>query len=191
MYLRLCFSALRPLVLTFAYSQNSVLDKAIIWGGYNPALPTVYPLNKEQFRFSYFADTFIYDTSPSSTSSSIKSRKWKQVLTRGFPTYRAQSQLLSDPATGKTYLFGGYTNTDYVPSRKNYISRSFRDLWQLRIDMPGGYFDGVNLEEEARTAEAGPWQRCFSCGCAGPWKKCGGEFLILALRCDSRMSKID
>lgn len=52
--------------------------------------------------------------------------------------------------------------------------RSYADLWQLRLDLPGGDFDKVNLEEEARTAKAGPWQRCFTCGTAGPWKKCGG-----------------
>ena len=44
--------------------------------------------------------------------------------------------------------------------------------------MPGGFFEGVDLEEEARTAKAGPWQRCFTCGSAGPWKKCGGEFRL-------------
>lgn len=105
----------------------------------------------------------------------VKAPKWKQVLTRGFPTYRCQAQLVSDPATGKTYLFGGYTNSEFVPTRKAYISRSFGDVWQLRVDEPGGYFDGVDLDEEARTAKAGPWQRCFGCGDTGPWRKCGGE----------------
>lgn len=60
-------------------------------------------------------------------------------------------------------------------SRKGTVSRSFGDLWQLCIDQPGGFFEGVDLDEEARTAQAGPWQRCFTCGSAGPWKKCGGE----------------
>lgn len=40
--------------------------------------------------------------------------------------------------------------------------------------MPGGHFEGVDLEDETRTAQAGPWQRCFTCGSAGPWRKCGG-----------------
>lgn len=140
-----------------------------MFGGYSATSPTYYVEKSKTFAFSYYADTFIFD-------SSAPSPKWKQVLTRGFPTYRAQAQLLSDPSNGKTYLFGGYTNTDLVPSRKNYISRSFADLWQLRIDEPGGFFEEVDLEEEARTAKAGPWKRCFTCGCAGHWKKCGGMF---------------
>ena len=55
-------------------------------------------------------------------------------------------------------------------------------MWQLCLDEPGGYFEGVDLDEEARTAKAGPWQRCFACGCAGPWKKCGGEYHGLEIR---------
>jgi hypothetical protein len=98
------------------------------------------------------------------------------VLTRGFPTYRAQSQLICDTKSGKTLLLGGYTASDYIQSRKPTVSRSFADLWQLCLDEPGGYFDGVDLEEEARTAQVGPWKRCFACGCAGPCLKCGGEY---------------
>jgi hypothetical protein len=54
------------------------------------------------------------------------------------------------------------------------MSRNFGDLWELRIDEPGGGFEGVDLEEERRTAAAGPWLRCFTCGSAGNWKKCSG-----------------
>jgi hypothetical protein len=140
------------------------------------------------FDFSYFGDTFIYCPSTSSSTGGTTEPKWKQVLTRGFPTYRAQSQLLSDPATGKTYLFGGYVNTDAVPSRKDYNSRTFGDLWQLRINLPGGDFDDVDLADEAKTAMTGPWQRCFTCGSAGRWKKCGGMWsLCLSLR-ESRLN---
>jgi len=32
------------------------------------------------------------------------------------------------------------------------------------------------LEEEIRTAIAGPYQRYFACGNAGPWRKSGGSF---------------
>lgn len=142
------------------------MEKAIIFGGYNPALPT--KTEHGNFRFSYYGDTFIFSPPTS---------KWQQVLTQGFPTYRAQSQLISDPATGKTYLFGGYTNTDAVPSRKDYNSRTFADLWELRVNVPnGGFEEGeVNIEEEARTARVGPWQRCFACGAVGKWRKCGGK----------------
>jgi hypothetical protein len=48
--------------------------------------------------FTYFGDTFVW---------SPETRAWRQVLTRGFPSYRAQASLLVDDATGKTYLFGG------------------------------------------------------------------------------------
>lgn len=150
-------------------AKNPILDKAIIWGGYNPDLPTdSLPLN-QKFAFSYYADTFIYN------ASSLTDRKWRQVMTRGFPTYRAQAQLIADPESGRIFLFGGFTNNDYVPSRHNVISRAFGDVWELRIDLPGGHFEGVDLALEGRTAQLGPWQRCFTCGSAGPWRKCGGR----------------
>jgi hypothetical protein len=154
-----------------------VLDQTIIWGGYNPELPTDYLEQGFKFSFSYYADTFIYGGTLTSTGpSSSSSRKWRQVLTKGFPTYRAQSHLIVDPQSGKTFLFGGFTNNDYVPSRKTAISRAFGDLWELRIDLPGGHFEGVNIKDEARTAQVGPWKRCFTCGSAGQWQKCGGNF---------------
>jgi hypothetical protein len=117
------------------------------------------------FRFSYYADTFIF----CHTSFS-----WKQVITRGFPTYRAQAQLVYDPTSGKTFLFGGFTNSDYMKDKKHKNTCTFADLWELKIDVPGGNFDGVDWEDEKWSAKAGPWQRCFSCGCAGRWMKCGG-----------------
>jgi hypothetical protein len=98
--------------------------------------------------FSYYADTFIFNYATLS---------WKQVLTRGFPTYRAQSHLLSDPSTGKTFLVGGYTNLDYVPSRKKFISRSFDDLWQLCIDQPSGLFEAGYCEDSS----GGAWAEMF------------------------------
>ncbi|GBE88798.1 hypothetical protein SCP_1402030 [Sparassis crispa] len=101
--------------------------------------------------------------------------KWKHVLTRGFLTYRAQATLLTDPATGRMFLFGGYINTDWVPSGKHKRTRSFGDVWQFRVDVPGGFFEEVDMDDEERTALVGPWQKCFSCGSIGPWKKCGGE----------------
>lgn len=181
-----------------ACTYNPNLKKVITFGGYCANIPTVYPVQKRRFDYSYYADTFIHETpdslsmslikppsSSSSTSAGISDRpippseipqpKWRQVLTRGFPTYRCQAQLHTDTATGKTYLFGGFTNTDYVPSRGSSLNtRSFGDVWQLRLDVPGGDFEGVDLDEEARTAKAGPWQRCFTCGDAGMWKTCSG-----------------
>ncbi|KAG5638213.1 hypothetical protein H0H81_001214 [Sphagnurus paluster] len=116
-----------------ACTYNEKLDKTFVFGGYNPGLVTVSGLR--MFPFTYYGDTFMW--CPSGTSPA---GQWKQVLTRGFPTYRAQSQFVSDPDTGKIYLFGGYVNTEAVPSRKDYNSRTFGDVWQLRVDLPGGCF---------------------------------------------------
>jgi len=131
---------------------NPVLDQTIMsWWGYNPDLPTDYIEQGFKFSFSYYADTFIYggtptnaaaspSTSPSSSSSS-SSHKWLQVLKHIMP--KSHAHLIVDPQSGKTYLFGGFTNNDYVPSCKSAISRAFGDLWELGIDLPGGRFEGL------------------------------------------------
>ncbi|CAL1705913.1 unnamed protein product [Somion occarium] len=165
------------------------LGMAFVFGGYSPSLPADYVEEGKKFSFTYFADTFIYIPPSASSPSATSAPKWKHVLTRGFPTYRAQAQLFTDPDTGKIYLFGGYTNSQFVPDKKHEISRSFSDVWQLKINIPGGYFDDVDLEEETKTAMAGPWQRCFNCGNAGRWKKCGGSCGGRAFFCDSQCMK--
>ncbi|KZV74314.1 hypothetical protein PENSPDRAFT_601658 [Peniophora sp. CONT] len=165
-------------------TYNRKLDKVVAYGGYNASLPYDSPMG-QRFFFSYFADTFIYDPHPADGSSPA----WKQVITRGFPTYRAQCAVFSDSESGKIYMFGGYTNSQFVPDKKNFISRSFGDLWQLRLDIPGGDFEGVDVEEEARTAKQGPWQRCYACGSTGPWKKCGGSCNGRVFFCDTDCQK--
>ncbi|KAF9038979.1 hypothetical protein BDZ89DRAFT_392717 [Hymenopellis radicata] len=146
---------------------NPVLDKVITFGGYTPRVPTMSLETQEFFQFSYYADTFMLDSDDPVVSS------WKHVLTRGFPIYRAQAHLFVDEKTGKTYMFSGYTNSQFVPGQKQLVSRSFADVWELRLDMEGGFFDTVDIEEEAKIARVGPFQRCFACGSAGLWKKCG------------------
>ncbi|KAJ7785074.1 hypothetical protein DFH07DRAFT_907713 [Mycena maculata] len=167
-----------------AYVYNEKLQKTIFFGGYSPSLPTFVPEQMLEFDFSYFADTFVYDmTTPASPAlvaaappePTLLAPKWKQIMTHGFPTYRCQAQLACDQDSGRTYLFGGFSNNQYVPTRTKLVSRSFGDLWELKIDTPRGHFEEVNVEEELRSAKAGPWQRCFSCASAGPWKKCGGS----------------
>ncbi|KAJ7020192.1 hypothetical protein C8F04DRAFT_309083 [Mycena alexandri] len=176
-----------------ACTYNEVLDKVIFFGGYSPTVPTWFEPIQDTVTYTYYADTFIGSMNP--TASSPPSKRppisWKQVLTRGFPTYRADSTLVTDSKTGKTFLFGGYKNTTYVPSKNTgpSDSRSFMDLWQLRLDLPGGFFEGVDLEEEARTAKVGPWQRCFACGSTGPWKRCGGSCNGRVFFCDSECLK--
>ncbi|KAI0075656.1 hypothetical protein K474DRAFT_1646268 [Panus rudis PR-1116 ss-1] len=175
-----------------AYTFNKELGLTAVFGGYMPSVPTMRPEQQLQHSFTYYADTFVYIPPPLSDESSKKAvtttsslgPRWKQVITRGFPTYRAQSQLFTDPATGKMYLFGGYTNAQFIPDNRHEISRAFSDIWQLKLDIPGGYFEGVDLEEEKRTATAGPWKRCFNCGNAGPWRKCGGSCHGKAFFCE-------
>ncbi|THG96699.1 hypothetical protein EW026_g5175 [Hermanssonia centrifuga] len=160
-------------------TYNEKLSKTIVFAGFSPTLPTNFVETNNSFNFSYYADTFICEDSP-------KGLKWKQVLTRGFPTYRAQSNLFSDPATGRTFTFGGYTNSEYVPDGKHIDSRRFGDLWELKLDVPGGHFEGVDFAEEAK---AGPWQRCFTCGSAGPWKRCAGSCRGRVFFCDTECQK--
>ncbi|KAF9016321.1 hypothetical protein BDZ89DRAFT_1141571 [Hymenopellis radicata] len=162
---------------------NPVLDKVITFGGYSPRVPTESPQTNEVFTFSYYADTFMLDSDDPSISS------WRHVLTRGFPIYRAQGQLFVDETTGKTYLFSGYTNSEFVPGQKHLVSRSFSDIWQLRLDMAGGFFEAVDVDGEALTAKAGPWKRCFACGSAGMWQKCGGSCNGKAYFCNAQCLK--
>ncbi|KAJ7809118.1 hypothetical protein B0H14DRAFT_3760132 [Mycena olivaceomarginata] len=170
-----------------ACTYNAKLDKVITFGGYSPTAPSHFPsADQSVYMFSYYGDTFMFGTD---TDSPNASASWKHVLTRGFPTYRAQPHLVADPATGRTFLFGGYVNSEYVPSRSEHESRSFGDLWELRLNVPGGDFADVDIEDEARTARVGPWQRCFTCGSAGPWKKCGGACRGQAFFCDARCLK--
>ncbi|KAJ6517449.1 hypothetical protein C8R47DRAFT_1000441 [Mycena vitilis] len=173
-----------------ACTYNPVLDRVILFGGYSPAVPTWFDDMNDTVTYSYYADTFTASTHVNGFPD-----RWHQVLTRGFPTYRAMASLVTDTKTGKTFLFGGYKNTTYVPTtsknkeESRSESRSFMDLWQLRLDVPGGFFEEVDLEEEARTARAGPWQRCFACGSTGPWKRCGGACNGRVFFCDSECLK--
>ncbi|KAH9939536.1 hypothetical protein B0H21DRAFT_756421 [Amylocystis lapponica] len=154
----------------FPCAYNASLNATVLFGGYNPNVPTDSdnPATAAGFSFSYYADTFMLD-------HAVPTPTWKHVIAHGFPTYRAGAHLLADPDTGRMFLFGGYTNTMFVPSGRHEMTRSFGDLWQLRLDVPGGFFEEVDWADEERTALVGPWQKCFACGSTGPWKKCGGE----------------
>jgi hypothetical protein len=166
--------------------QNSALGAALVFGGYSPTLPTSYTHQGSVDTYSYYADTFLF----ASADTDEAAPRWQHVLTRGFPTYRAQATLLSDPDNGAVYLFGGYVNNEYIPSRRRVVARTFADVWRLRLDMPGGGFAGVDVAEEARTAAAGPWQRCFTCGSAGRWRKCGGACGGRAFFCEDACLKV-
>ncbi|KDR73274.1 hypothetical protein GALMADRAFT_72626 [Galerina marginata CBS 339.88] len=173
------------------------LKKLITFGGYNPAAPH---WNGAQITpFSYLADTFVcdiitavaVDQPPTDDQGKcLEGMECRQVLTRGFPTYRARASLFEDPVSGKIYLFSGYFEQEFIPSLaiKGDV-KCFSDIWQLRVDLPGGDFVGIDVEEEARTAKAGPWQRCFSCGSVGSWKKCNGACKGRAFFCDRECLK--
>ncbi|KAF7371291.1 hypothetical protein MSAN_00765000 [Mycena sanguinolenta] len=143
---------------------NEKLRKTIVFGGYHPSLTTLIltPGREVMFPYSYFADTFIYDMAPSpptgvdsASEPTLSAPKWKQVLTPGFPTYRCQAHLQCDPVTGRTYIFGGWTNCQFIPTRSKLMSRSFGDLWELRWDMDGGHFEEVDFEGGGARREGG------------------------------------
>ncbi|EJD48582.1 hypothetical protein AURDEDRAFT_136196 [Auricularia subglabra TFB-10046 SS5] len=151
---------------------SPALGRAVVYGGYHGSLmtldnsPSGNLIGKNAlFRYSYFGDTLLFDPA---------TRMWQLVLVKGFPSYRAGSTLVCDPDGGNIYLFGGYTSSEFSP-RKSRETRTYSDLWQLKIDMPGGHWDPKDLERDIRAERAGPWMRCFSCGVCGiSWQKCGG-----------------
>ena len=72
------------------------LKSAIVYGGIS-TVPTVHVENDFTMR-TYYADAFVFD---------VDSRRWRQIVTRNFPTWRLRGSLLVDHTTGYTYLFGG------------------------------------------------------------------------------------
>jgi hypothetical protein len=49
-----------------------------------------------------------------------------------------------------------------VPS-KHSLSRTFGDVWQLLLDVPGGRLADADLRADADAPRMGPWKRCFTC----------------------------
>ncbi|KDR73273.1 hypothetical protein GALMADRAFT_727955 [Galerina marginata CBS 339.88] len=160
---------------------SSILHKVVLFDGRSTTTPCWS--GKHNLAFSYFADTFICDLGdeyarvhcPHIPDVETEGMRWRQVLTRGFPTYRVGGSLVEDPVSGKIFLFSGSIQMEFLPFDVKGITKSFADIWELRIDLSGENFDAVDIEDEARTAKAGPWQMCFSCGSLGSWKKCGGS----------------
>ncbi|KAI0313560.1 hypothetical protein OF83DRAFT_523897 [Amylostereum chailletii] len=172
-----------------AVVYNPVLDQTFVFGGVNILNPVTIGIDDKQPTLgSFYADTFVLEPAPEDRPDIHP--VWRQVLTRGFPTYRAQPHLFVDPRTGRVFMFGGYarqhdsTKVDAASERK-----SFGDLWMLRVDEPGGGFEEVDLEEEARTARTGPWMRCFSCGASGVWKRCSGSCGGASFFCSPKCQK--
>ncbi|KAF9065817.1 hypothetical protein BDP27DRAFT_1269124 [Rhodocollybia butyracea] len=160
---------------------SNASGKAVVYGGYHGSLPTVenapgHP--NQKFKFSFFGDTFVYNPD---------TNIWKHVLVRGFPSYRAMSTFASDPDTGKIYLSGGYSDSDFVPS-KNIGIRVYHDVWTLKLDLPGGHWNPQDLTRDLRAEKMGPWMRCFTCGnCGITWQKCagacGGKYFFCSKEC--------
>ncbi|KAF9065818.1 hypothetical protein BDP27DRAFT_1384447 [Rhodocollybia butyracea] len=143
----------------------------VVYGGYHGSLPTLETTpghQKQSYTFSFFGDTF-------------------HVLVRGFPSYRAMSTFANDPDTGKIYLSGGYSNSDFVPA-KNVATRVYHDVWTLKLDLPGGHWNPQDLTRDLRAEKMGPWMRCFTCGnCGITWQKCsgacGGKYYFCSKEC--------
>ncbi|KAF9455731.1 hypothetical protein BDZ94DRAFT_1179317 [Collybia nuda] len=169
------------------------LGKAIVFGGYNANVPTDFFVdnNVNRLAFSYYADTFIYDTPTSNEDTSTSeecsqhgpaSFRWQQVISHGFPSYRSMAQLNVDPATGKIYLYGGKITNEYIYSRR--VSHAFGDLWQLQLT-PSRAQPEEAKTDGGRQVEPELVRRCFACGSVGSWKKCGGSCAGQAYFCDS------
>ncbi|KAG8943849.1 hypothetical protein FRC04_002472 [Tulasnella sp. 424] len=132
------------------YTYNQAWNKSIVFGGYHGDMMFMQPGDKEIKRFAYYADTFIWCP---------EVNRWSHVLTKGFPTYRSCAELFTDPSTGKTYLFGGLTNTQFVPSRKSTMVKILNDIWELVIDVPDSGFEQSDFEDpDPRFSKLGPWE---------------------------------
>lgn len=81
-----------------ACAYHPTLGRTLVYGGYNASMTTSLADMDKAFYFAFFGETYLLDP---------ETQIWQHVLTRGFPSYRAQSSFLVDEATGKTYLYGG------------------------------------------------------------------------------------
>ena len=64
-----------------------------MFGGFNSAMPTSRDTHNTMY--TYYADTSMLETEPEDDSAP----RWRQVITRGWPTYRTQCKLFTDPET--------------------------------------------------------------------------------------------
>ncbi|KIJ53637.1 hypothetical protein M422DRAFT_775679 [Sphaerobolus stellatus SS14] len=119
--------------------QNKKIGKVVVVGGSSTRIARQKYISQQS---SYMADTFPFD--PEYTS-------WKQVISPGFQPHRSHSHLISDTETGRIFLFGG---TTFDNSATEQIFTCLNDLWELILDICGGNFEEVDLEEEARNAPA-------------------------------------
>ncbi|KAJ3813993.1 hypothetical protein F5876DRAFT_86746 [Lentinula aff. lateritia] len=140
-------------------------------GGY-PS-PRTEAASDTMYEFAFYGDTFIYDP---------EANLWQHVPVRGFPSYRAMSTIVSDPDTGKIYLFGGYTNLDFVPA-KNFSLQAFNDILTLKLDLPGGHWNPDDLTRDVRAGKTGPRMRVALPAYAGA---CGGKYFFGSKDCQRR-----
>lgn len=82
------------------------LKSVLMHGGLGSTCCVVHspqPMREEErFKYTLNGDAYIMDT---------QTGIWRQIVTRGFPTWRSQGHLLVDNDTGKIYLFGGECKT--------------------------------------------------------------------------------
>ncbi|KIJ48111.1 hypothetical protein M422DRAFT_28575 [Sphaerobolus stellatus SS14] len=143
------------------WDYNPKLNRLIAFCGFsfNAPLQRSTRLKNIDHVCSYFPDTYIFD--PAAFAS-------KHVFICAFPTYRPLAKMFSDPGTENIFIW-----TIYI--QRNHSN----DICQLRLDMEGGFWNEMDLEEDLRTAKAGPWQRSFNCGASGDtkkMKKCHGKY---------------
>lgn len=82
-----------------ACTFNKSWNRVVIHGGYCASLLfNASPAWEGSTGYTYFGDTFAWNP---------ETKRWSQVITRGFPTYRAAADLFTDEQTGRTYFFGG------------------------------------------------------------------------------------
>jgi hypothetical protein len=102
--------AVKPQLFSFTKSQANVLDTNTTFDRFNNKIAAV------------------------SASPSFRNIKWSTVA----PSPIARSEAQSAVVNGKLYLFGGYINTTYTPTRRADVYNPTNNTWTRIKDLPKG-----------------------------------------------------